>query len=256
MRRLAWLTLACSAPSAFAAATAPVRYETERATLYFEAGQLTPREMARFVAFADQGIADIEAYLGGGEAAAARAPERVTFKISSEFEISRAYRGTIFLPLDRVRNDSAPYLHETAHVLLPTRCRCHWLSEGFASYVQAYVSEHLGGYDGVIFSQGGNANVDRLAGGYLTGPRGRAVLPYVGLEATPPRLDEDRRGVAAPFYVLSHSFVKYLVERLGLERVKRLHDAADPARELETRTGRPLDWWRDAWLTHVGEPGV
>ena len=111
-----------------------------------------------------------------------------------------------------------------------------------------------GGYDGVIFSQGGNANVDRLAGGYLAGPRGRAVLPYVGSEATPPRLEQDRRGVAAPFYVLSHSFVKYLVERLGLERVKSLHGAADPARELEKRTGRPLDWWRDAWLAHVGKP--
>jgi hypothetical protein len=118
------------------------------------------------------------------------------------------------------------------------------------------VSEHLGGYDGVIFSWGGNANVDRLAGGYLKTERGQQVLPFVGAPESPPRLESDRRRVAAPFYVLSHSFVKFLVEELGVEPVKALHAASDAEREIEKKTGKSLASWRDAWLARVTKAGA
>lgn len=245
--------LVATAPFAVAGSPGPVRYQTERATLYFEAGQLTTEQMARFVRIADRGIADIESYLGTG---AGTGPPRVTFQISSEIEMSRAFRRTIFLPMERVKDDTAPYLHETAHVLLPTRCHCLWLGEGFASYVQAYVSENLGGYDGVIFSWGGNPNVDRLARRYLDTAGGQAVLPYLGVEAAPPGIESERRRVAAPFYVLSHSFVKFLVERVGVEPIKSLHEAVEPRSALEQKTGRTLEWWRAEWLAHVQKQGA
>lgn len=248
--------LLATRPFAVGGSPALVRYQTDRATFYFEAGQLTAQQMERFVAIADRGIADIVIYLGSGLDAARSGPPRITFQISSEIETSRAFRRTILLPMERVKRDSAPYLHETAHVLLPTQCRCPWLGEGFASYVQAYVSENLGGYDGAIFSWGGNPNVDRLARRYLTTGAGRAVLPYVGVEAAPPEIESDRRRVAAPFYVLSHSFVKFLVEKAGLEPVKSLHEAAEPGAALKQKTGRSVDWWRAEWLAFVQEQGA
>jgi hypothetical protein len=228
-----------------------VRYQTERATLYFEAGQLTGSQMERFAAMAEQGIADIESFLGTRSR-----PAVITFRIDSEIEMSRAFRRTVWLPMQRVKSDSAPYLHETAHVLLPTRCHCPWLGEGFASYVQAYVSENIGGYDGVVFSRGGNPGVDRLARRYLATDAGQAVLPYVGGEGAPPGIEWDRRRVAAPFYVLSHSFVKFLVERTGLEPVKSLHDAAEPQAALQRLTGRSVDYWLAEWLAYVRRQGA
>jgi hypothetical protein len=228
-----------------------VRYQTERATLYFEAGELTGPQMERFAAIADRGIADVESFLGTRSD-----PRAITFRIDNETEMSRAFRRTVWLPIQRVKGDTAPYLHETTHVLLPTRCRCPWLGEGFASYVQAYVSENIGGYDGVIFSRGGNREVDQLARRYLATDAGRAVLPHVGAEGAPPGIEWDRRGVAAPFYVLSHSFVKFLVEKTGLEPVKRLHEAAEPQLALRQSTGRSVDWWLAEWLAHVRRPGV
>jgi hypothetical protein len=221
--------------------------------LLFEAGQLTTPQMERFAALADRGIADIESYLGMEGARARRS--QITFEVGSRVAIARTFRGTVYLPVERVKTDSAPYLHETTHALLPTRCGCPWLAEGFASYVQAYVSENLGGYDGVIFSWGGNANVDRLARRYLTAESGQAVLSYVGGESDPPGMEWQRRSVAAPFYVLSHSFVKFLVEGMGLAPVRGMHEAVEPDAALKRMTGRSLDWWRSEWLTHLQQAG-
>jgi hypothetical protein len=246
--RLALLSVIGVAGLAAAGSFGSIRYQTDRATLYFEPGQLTRDEMGRFAALADRGVADVASYLGADRAARERPPHRITFEIGSGFGMARAYRNTIYLPVERVRDNSAPYLHETAHVLLPTRCDCPWLAEGFASYVQSYVSEHLGGYDGAVFSRGGNANVDQLAKRYLATSGGRDVVAYIGGESAPPRVEADRRGVAAPFYVLSHSFAKFLVEELGLELVKSLHEASEPGAEVLRATGRDLASWREEWL--------
>jgi hypothetical protein len=70
----------------------------------------------------------------------------------------------------------------------------------------------------------------------------------VGREGEPPGLERDREGVARPFYVLSHSFTKYLVDTAGLATVLRLLDARDVSAALPGETGRPLEAWRDGWL--------
>jgi hypothetical protein len=85
---------------------------------------------------------------------------------------------------------------------------------------------------------------------------GRTSLAYVGGEAAPPRVEADRRGVAAPFYVLSHSFAKFLVEELGLELVKSLHEASEPGAQLERETGRDLASWREEWLRTLDSPAA
>jgi hypothetical protein len=222
-----------------------VRYEAERATVYFEAGQFTPEEMQRFVRLADRGVADVAAYLEAGGA------PRVTFHVRSNEPMSRSFRRTVVLPAERVKNDRAPYLHETTHVLVPPRNGCLWLSEGFASYVQSYVAEHVGGYDGYVFSWGGNGNIDRLARRHLAGERGRAVLPYVGGDGSPPEIWEERRQVAAPFYVLSHSFVKHLVENAGVNAVKDLLRADDVPAALARATSRSVAQWKADWLSSL-----
>jgi hypothetical protein len=253
IERVLTFLVALALAAACAAQEAPakrIRYDTERATVYFDAG-LSAAEMERFVGLLDRGIANVESFLNGGRPA--RPADRITFHVARDETMSRTFRRTVVLPMERVRTDSAPYLHETAHILLPTHSRCLWLSEGFASYVQSYVSEHLGGYDGYVFSWGGNGNVDRLARRYLATESGQAVLPYVGGEGAPPGIQRDRRRVAAPFYVLSHSFLKFLVERQGIEKVKGLVEASDVGRAIETTTGRTAEEWKADWLTSLDD---
>ena len=131
---------------------------------------------------------------------------------------------------------------------------CVWLSEGFASYVQSYVAERIGGYDGYVFSWGGNRNIDRLARRTLSSDLGRAALPYVGGAGEPEDLFEKRREVAQPLYVLAHSLVKFMVENTSLEKVKTLVQASNIAGSAATLTGRTIDAWKTDWLAMLNGP--
>jgi hypothetical protein len=227
-----------------------VRYDTDWTTVYFESGGLPPARMERFVRLLDQGIIDIETYVGGSPPEAGKV-RKVTYYVKSDIEISWSYRHTVLLPLERVQTDSAPYLHETTHILFPVRSGSLWFAEGFASYVQSYVSEHLGGYDGYVFSKGGNGAVEGLARRYLRKPQGQAVVSYVGRDGAPPDLYSDRWGVAAPFYVLSHSFVKFIIERAGLDKVRPVLRSPSLDEAIEESTGQSVEAWRTAWLSSL-----
>jgi hypothetical protein len=224
-----------------------LQQEMERATLYFEDGALAPAERARFSRLVDQGVRDVESYLRPAAGAGGLREGRIVYRIGHEMPYATTRGRTVFLPVERVRSDNAPYLHETVHVLVRTPHRSVWLSEGFASYVESYVSEHLGGYDSRVFTRTGNRGVDREASRWLADDRGRAVLPYVGAPGEPPSMEWDRSQVAAPFYVISHSFAKFLVERLGLPQVMALVSSHDPEGTLARDSGRAAEAWKAEW---------
>jgi RNA polymerase sigma factor (TIGR02999 family) len=229
-----------------ASATA-MEIELPRATLVVEDGALTDAQARRFAGLIDQGIADVDALLR--PVAQGRLREgRVTFRVMNGLALSTTRGRTVSLLADRVRSDSAPYLHETTHVLLPAPHRSVWLTEGFASYVESYVAENVGGYDARVFTKTGNRGVDREASRWLARGQGVEVLPYVGQPGEPPEMREERRRVAAPFYVLSHSFTRFLVERLGLAAVVAAVSSRDPDGELARRSGRDTAALKREWL--------
>jgi hypothetical protein len=227
-----------------------VRYELSRATVVFDNGTLAPDQMGDFAVLVDRGIADIDTLLNGGSSDG----RRITYMVRDDGSISRSFRRTIILPADRVRRRAAPYLHETVHVLVPMREDCLWLSEGFASYIQSYVAENIGGYDGYVFSWGGNRNIDRLARRALGTENGRAALPYIGGKGQPPDIFEKRREVAQPLYVLAHSFVKHIVEGVGIGRVKAWSQARGIDERATEFTGRSIEEWKASWLAFLSAP--
>ena len=220
-----------------------VRVETERAILFFQAGQLSTEEMDRFGGLVDEGIVYLQEYLG-----VTALDRRIQYFISDRIETSYSNSRSVFLPLSRVREHSAPYLHESSHVLAPCHDCPMWFSEGLASYLQSWVSENRGGYDGVIFARRGNRGIDRDAMRWLNGERGQAVLPFIGRHGEPPAIQYDRSNVAAPFYVMSQSFVKYLADKAGMEKVRLLIAAGDFEAQMVEATGKSSEQWKAEWL--------
>jgi len=222
-------------------------WEFDRASLWFENGVMDPKEMSAFGQLVNQGILDIEGFL--------RVPHpgtrKIRYFISTQIEISHSTWRSIFLPLSKVESHSAPYLHETAHVLAPCEDCPMWFSEGLASYIQSFVSEHTGGYDGAIFSRRGNWGIDQDARRWLASSRGQAVLPFIGVHGEPPEINYDRSNVAAPFYVMAQSFVKFMVEQATFEKLHPVFEAKDFDAELEAATGKTAAGWKIQWLTSL-----
>src|SRR5262249_37333329 len=159
---------------------------------------LTSQEAADFAALAERGIAAVERLAATSAASPGRAGRAsLRFEIFTGDRISSARGRTIHLSAHRVRTRSAPYLHEIAHVLIPSMHAHEWFSEGLACYLESAVSENGEGYDSHLFSSGGNATIRNDARQWLAEPRGRAVLPNVGRRrGMPRRILEDRDNVA------------------------------------------------------------
>ncbi len=158
---------------AFELQEAGIHQETASADLYFDADALSPAEMTAFAALVEKGVENIEKFL----AISLPADRKVRYYISRQFEISHSQGRSVYLPLERVANKSAPYLHETTHVIAPCVDCPMWFSEGLASFVQSYVSEHMGGYDGIIFARRGNRGIDRDSVRWLAASAARPSCP-------------------------------------------------------------------------------
>jgi len=223
-----------------------VRIETERATFWFQPDQLSTEEMEHFGGLVDQGIGYLQEYLG-----VTPMDRRIQYFVSDRIATSYSTGRAVFLPLSRVKERSAPYLHESSHVLAPCHDCPMWFSEGLASYLQSWVSENRGGYDGVIFARRGNRGIDRDAVRWLNGERGQAVLPFIGRPGEPPAISYDRSNVAAPFYVMSQSFVKYLADKAGMEKVRLVMAAGDFEAQMVEATGKSSEQWKAEWLASL-----
>jgi hypothetical protein len=104
-----------------------------------------------------------------------------------------------------------------------------------------------------LFFDGDNSTVDDAARTWLEDPGGQRVAPFVGSHGLPENLVADRPNVAAPFYVLGHSLVKFMIQRAGVPAMARLYEEHfDGTRSIEDDvkrvTGKQLASWREEWL--------
>jgi hypothetical protein len=215
-----------------------------------QAGSLTAQQLDDFADLADKGVADIARLTG-----VPPRKERILIYLSPDIDISHTYprypRSThhearVFIDSERVAHHTAPYLHELVHAVVGDGGSM-WLEEGFASWVASSVAAQYGGYYAPILS-GPNERVDAEARAVLERSRG-AVMAAAWFADEAPNLSQRER---PSFYVLSHSFTKYLAGQLGTSRLVRIH-RADDVGALALTSGITLDEWRSRWIASLGE---
>jgi len=213
-----------------------------RVNVSYERDTLRREDVAAFASLALRGLHEIERLSGITPRA------KLRFEVRAATRISTARGRTILLSPYRVASRTAPYLHEIAHVLLPCPHAPPWFSEGLAAYLESLVAEQGAGYDSHLFTPDGNRGVDLDAARWLADPRGRKILPFIGTRGLPRGIAADRHNVAAPFYVLAHSLVKFLADQVGLPPLIRMSRARDFSLTLRRATRLSAPSLRARWL--------
>lgn len=229
--------------------TVRIRHGVEVRSL---SGSLTAQQLDDFADLAEKGVAGIARFAG-----VEPREQRIVIYLSPAIDISHTYprypgslhyEARVFIDSERVANRTAPYLHELVHAVVGDGGSM-WLEEGFASWVASSVATKYGGYYAPVLS-GGNDRVDGQARAVLERLRGAAETT-AWFENDSPDLSQRER---PSFYILAHSFTKYLATSLGTNQLVRVH-RADDVRALEVLSGMSVDEWRARWIASLGESG-
>lgn len=233
---------------------------------WFPAGALSDEATKDIVQRLDRGIAAARKAIGKPAWAFSGDP-RVFFYFPDARFVAHAPGGnTAFIPLWRIRDDEAPWLHESLHLLLATPggdwlarddadARMPlWFSEGLPDALAIQISESEGlRYFSPLWSVP-SSGLDELCRTELGSAAGQKVLPSIG---APGKLKDlfgpERVTYAVPFYVCSVSFVRFLAKPRGFAPL--LTAIADFGREeatIEREFARSLAEVKAEWLATIG----
>lgn len=193
---------------------------------------------------------------------------RVYFYLPDAQFVSHASDGNCaFIPLWRVQERKAPWLHEALHLLLKSdqgnwRARDpqetgqripQWLFEGLADALAIEISlaeglEHYSPLYDVPVDQ-----LDALAARKLREAPSPEVLTVIGGRGRLPELFGPQRAkFAVPFYSGSTSFVRFIAKRHGYPPLLAAINAfGHENATLEQETGESLDSMKAAWLEQI-----
>lgn len=230
---------------------------------------------ARFEALRDtldRGVHALEEILSPARSWSRLRQKKITYYLSPDSFVSHASgEGTVFISWWRAERGLAPYKHEAAHeILVPQppywpeeypdsiaarereRNWPGWLTEGLPDYVAHHIAAESGIAEGDIFQSGGPTMVDRTCRERQRGEFAAMVSRYVPGRGRPAELSTSRRREVAPvFYPCSHSFVKFLVGRIGLAAVIGLVTSRDVLASIEALSGKPVALLQEEWQRHL-----
>ena len=247
------------------------RREGKLVILFTPAGVIDDKEEAALLERLDRGMAVLRELVGRHPWQVVTA-DKITYYVSSDRFVAHASgRAAVFIPLIRLQDGRAPYLHEAGHELLayfsqpltpdPARAervrttRPLWLTEGLADYVAHTAAARAGITEGDVFDIGGLTGTDAACHERLKGPRGAEIEPFIGGVGAPGALfTTERTEVAPTFYACGTSFTKFVVNRIGLQETIALvplilTDGVLP--RIEKLTGKTMAALRAEWRASI-----
>jgi len=244
-----------------------VRTEGTLVIMWMPAAIMSDTDRQALVDRLDRGIRALREVVGSHEWQVVR-DQKIAYYISADQFIAHATgRAAVFIPLVRVQDGRAPFLHEAGHELLargPVRGAADgrqrpslWLLEGIADYVGQTAAGRTGVAEGDVFSVGGLEGVDRTCATRLEAlPAAEELVQFMGAPGGPSALfTTDRQKVAPTFYACAFSFTKFIVGRIGLPETIQLMpfvaDGASLQKRIESRTHQPMAALRAAWLKAI-----
>lgn len=182
--------------------------------------------------------------------------------------------GTVFIPFSVAARGEAPYLHESAHVLLTAPApfyvwehdtpaarqavgdhTAQWLLEGLPNVLAARAAQAAGLREYNLFATTAAGSVHATCAERTRDAPRAAMREAVGSEGMVAGLNGEARGELAPaYYTCAESFVTFFVDQLGLRAVVELaphmtHDTWRTA--LERLAAASLGDLKALWQKHL-----
>jgi hypothetical protein len=197
---------------------------------------------------------------------------KITYYLVDDAFVAHASgRSAVFVPMARVRDGRAPFLHEATHELLASRrnepssargsatpvVRPLWLTEGLPDYIARLVAQESGITEEGPFGTPTLDGVDATCAERARTADGAAMLPFVGGAGRPEVLfTTDRQRFAPTFYACAFSFTKYLAGQAGLDALVGLFalTPTETASQIDRLAGAPLADLRAQWLRQLNVP--
>ncbi len=226
----------------------------------------------------DRAVGQLRRTMGGPYAWQRIGDGPVTFYLSpGRFVAHASGSGAVFIPISRVRERIAPFLHEASHELLAPEPPFYprefadtaglaaaprlplWLLEGVPDYLAQSVSAQIGFHEGDVFAIGGLDKVDSVCAARLkASPQRTEILDAIGGAGRLELLFTTERAAVAPiFYACAQSLTKHLVDEIGVREVVQLFpamkDATWPA-AISRVAGRSIDSIKRSWTERLGLP--
>lgn len=132
----------------------------------------------------------------------------------------------------------APVVYEITHILAQSQ-NSHSLGEGFSCFIQDMYGRNPA-------PQTFGAPIISLSREYISNKK---IIESIGVEGDLMTnfTQEERSG----FYLLSHSFTKYLIDEYGIEKFLKMYNSKDLNAGYKSQYGKRVDELKNEWVSYI-----
>ena len=224
---------------------------TEHAKIHIEKNYLSEKEIYEISQKIENGIVKVKDYLGKKYLNFNLTESKIKYFIKDGSFISDATSSSGRIRLSNVKKNRSPYLHETVHVLANKyyKYTYRWLSEGLAVYLDDY-------FGGDTPYSNSEKNSNELARQIINNNEYKEVVNYF------PDAYFSSKKERSAFYILSASFVKFIENEYGKDKLLKIYNSADSEDITDTKlkqlkvediVNKTLEQLKQEWLNYIEE---
>jgi hypothetical protein len=229
--------------------------ETNRVIVWYFKEEVTEPKITEFVKSLETGLKALEEFTERKFDEIYYGQSKIEYFISRYTTASHVFNGYshyrgekkpyVFFSAFRLKDNTIPYLHETAHLILGNYTSL-WMREGTAEWVAKEVAKKLGvGHTTFYGNNGAHEDAHLLASRFLLDESGKKAIEQIGKSGM---LELKDKVLRMNYYIASTSFVEFLASQLNKASLFTIYDAEDTNGTIEKSLNKDFGTIKNEWI--------